>query len=66
MWSFDVGSDARFVEVAVLDAWSEYEYGVTEEEMPQAGYTETVSLNDVSEAEAVTTIEAAISIAGSE
>jgi hypothetical protein len=66
MWSFDVGADARFVEVYVLDAWSDYEFGVTEEEMPQSGYTETVDLNDVSEAEAVAMIEAAISTAGSE
>ena len=57
MWSFDVGADARYVEVAVLDSWSDYEYGVTEDEMPQAGYTETVSLDDVSEADAIALIE---------
>jgi DNA-directed RNA polymerase subunit RPC12/RpoP len=60
MWSFDVGADARYIESAVLTAWEAYEYGVAEEDMPQAGYTETVSLDDVSEAEALALIESEV------
>lgn len=60
MWNFGVGADARYVEVAVLDAWSTYDYGVSRVDMPQGGYTETVSLEDVTEAEALALIEAAI------
>lgn len=59
-WSFDTGADARYVEVAVLEAWGNYAYGVVEDDMPQAGYTETVSLDDVSAAEAVALIKSAI------
>jgi hypothetical protein len=66
MWFFDIGAGAYRAEQEVLDAWSVYEPGVANDDMPQSGYTETVSLNDVSEAEAVAMIEAAISIAGSE
>jgi predicted GIY-YIG superfamily endonuclease len=67
LWSFDSGRDAQNVEQTVIAAWNQFEYAVTAEEMPQRGYTETVSLEDVSEAEAVALIEAAISPpAGSE
>jgi hypothetical protein len=57
LWSFDLGSDAHDVEQIVLDAWDDYEHAVTADDMPQSGYTETVSMDDVSVVEAVTLIE---------
>ncbi len=56
-WFFDLGADAAAIEHAVLEAWGEYEYGAAIEDMPQAGYTETVGLDDATEAEAVASIE---------
>jgi recombinational DNA repair protein (RecF pathway) len=62
LWFFDVGADAFDAEQTVLDAWDEYEYAVAAEDMPHGGHTETVSLDDVSEAEAVALIEAATAL----
>jgi formylmethanofuran dehydrogenase subunit E len=60
LWFHDVGEDARLVEQAVLASWKNYDPPVGAEDMPQAGYTETVSLDDISEADAVVFIESLV------
>ena len=57
LWFHDVGEDASIIEQAVLASWKNYAPPVRAEDMPQGGHTETVSLDDVSEAEAVSLIE---------
>jgi hypothetical protein len=60
LWAFDLGHDARDVEQTVLAAWKGYEYAVSADDMPQGGHTETVSLDDVTEAEAVVLVESEV------
>ena len=60
LWSFDSGREALAVEHRVLRAWQGYKHAVAAEDMPQSGHTETVSLDDVTQAEAIVTIEEAI------
>jgi hypothetical protein len=60
LWSFDLGANAEAVENAVLAAWKKHPHGVAAEDMPQRGHTETVSFDDVTEAEALHLIEMAV------
>jgi hypothetical protein len=57
MWFFEQGSNAHAVEQAVLDTWADFDFAVDPEDMPQAGHTETVSLDDATEDKVAAFIE---------
>jgi hypothetical protein len=61
-WEFETGADAEFVESFVLDVWNTLPHAVVPSDMPSGGHTETASLDDVTETEALAPIDATVDV----